>query len=818
MSDFDDQGCGCCEPAAGPAEITNRPSLPAIRYRLGTHSSFLAEMLRQASRPPWADALRPWTAREPRDFGMQFLDLWAYVGDVVTFYQERIANEAFLGTATQRESVLRLAALIDYRLGPGAAATTYLAFTLDAGKTLAVPAGLRVQSVPGANEKPQKFETVEAVAADARWNRVRAFPAPQPVAPFAVGSPGGTVVDEPTRARPLAAGTKVLVYDRFRAEPKEVAALRREDTGLALAWSAPIKAALVEPAAVPYGRQFRLFGCNAPAQFTTPVKDETQPGKMRWDLQTTSFSTSAAATEFALESAVEGLKPGSELLVVHTPPTGAANVPVGKSTALSPKPFVRKGVIVSAAPKPAAVGPVQATVTHVQLEFTGTPPNKLMKADLRHVTLFELTGPAVRLATTAYPLHISGSSVFVPLAALPDFPAKRAIVLDDGRGDAHVATVDSAAPAGDHLRIDFTPALARDFATATCVLLGNVAKATHGETVAAEVLGGGDASARFQRFRLKKSPVTFVPRPGEPNGVASTLQVRVDGVLWNEGRTLLGAGPGERRYATAVADDGTTDVQFGGEPGARLPSGRNNVVARYRVGLGPDGNVRAAALTTLLDRPAGLKSAVNPVPASGGSAPEPLALARANAPNTVRTFGRIVSRRDFEDAARELAVVAKASASTDWTPAGQVVRLAVAGEGGAALGATVLRDVLADLNARRDVNQSLVVRAHDTVRVALAGRAQVDPAYPLDAVAAALGAAVANLFAFAGRGLGQPAFLSDVFRACQAVAGVVAVDLDAFRFRDKPGAALADVLTAAPHEILALDPADLDLRPQFETL
>ena len=59
------------------------------------------------------------------------LDAFAVTGDVLTFYQERIANEGYLGTATQDRSVRELARLIGYEPSPGVSAGTYLAFTLD---------------------------------------------------------------------------------------------------------------------------------------------------------------------------------------------------------------------------------------------------------------------------------------------------------------------------------------------------------------------------------------------------------------------------------------------------------------------------------------------------------------------------------------------------------------------------------------------------------------------------------------------------------------------------------------------------------------
>src|SRR5215210_106896 len=151
-------------------------------------------------------------------------------------------------------------------------------------------------------------------------------------------------------------------------------------------------------------------------------------------------------------------------------------------------------------------------------------------------------------------------------------------------------------------------------------------------------------------------------------------------------------------------------VRFGnGIDGARLPTGRNNVVATYRQGLGRDGNVGPNTLTTLLDRPVGLKSVTNPTEARGGADPESLDEARTNAPNTVRTFGRVVSLRDFEDAAREFAGVAKARANLEWDGLEQVVRLIVAGDKGAAVTGETKKNLVKDLNSRRDANRKLVV-------------------------------------------------------------------------------------------------------------
>src|SRR5262249_44857837 len=150
--------------------------LSAIAYRVGTHAPFKQAMLAALSDVN-LPALAPLSTRDDDDFSIALLDAWATAADVLTFHQERIANESYLRTATEMRSVLELARMIGYELRPGVAASAYLAFTLEDAvgapgyATLAV--GTRVQSIPGPDEKPQTFETVESLDARAAWNSLR---------------------------------------------------------------------------------------------------------------------------------------------------------------------------------------------------------------------------------------------------------------------------------------------------------------------------------------------------------------------------------------------------------------------------------------------------------------------------------------------------------------------------------------------------------------------------------------------------------------------------------------------------------------------
>ena len=86
-----------------------------------------------------AEAILPeWTSRDNSDFGMLMVDLWAYMGDVLHYYVDRAAREAFLNTATQRESILAIASLLDYI--PSGRRPSTASITLNASNSAATDA------------------------------------------------------------------------------------------------------------------------------------------------------------------------------------------------------------------------------------------------------------------------------------------------------------------------------------------------------------------------------------------------------------------------------------------------------------------------------------------------------------------------------------------------------------------------------------------------------------------------------------------------------------------------------------------------------
>ncbi len=167
--------CDCCvgPHVSTPGTIFNRPGLGALAWRAGTYGTFRETMQARLSAAAFP-ALAGFKSRAADDASMALIDSWAVVGDVLTFYQERIANEGYLRTATERLSVLNLARLVGYTPRPGVAASVHLAYLLDKDAApVEIAQGAKSNSIPGPGEQMQAFETSEPLQARAEWNTLQ---------------------------------------------------------------------------------------------------------------------------------------------------------------------------------------------------------------------------------------------------------------------------------------------------------------------------------------------------------------------------------------------------------------------------------------------------------------------------------------------------------------------------------------------------------------------------------------------------------------------------------------------------------------------
>ena len=884
--------CGCCAglDAETPLRIDNPPGLDAVAYRVGVHARFKESLLAKLS-SAGLPALSGLTTREDNDFTIALCDAVASTLDVLSFYQERIANENFLRTATERRSILELARLIGYELAPGVAASTWLAFNLQevpgmpalAADPVTIPVGVKVQSVPGQDELPQTFETVEPVEARVEWN---AIPARTTLAwRPKFGDKSLWLAGVSTGVQ---AGDAILIVGQHRldnpgSERWDIRLVTRvtEDKvrqRTRIEWGAGLGSVMphVEPAGAGaavyvFRQRAALFGHNAPdprlmgneggSQLTVHMTEEAADGSGRtWkkfeiegsviDLDS-AYSKILPGSWFALVSNEASVDPSGLAGYVELYRANAVSFPSrrdyglsGKITRIEPDIDENLGVFrarlrenlvlaqseaLAVAETPLGYPLYGETLALSRLEpdlaagralavsgrrariglRAGKPDAVLNLTEGDSLIISE--GDSLRLA--GQPEEKSGTTWTVLAPA--DFAARinqssskklrlslldregrtgtleiaasaieQAPALDDDETVQEIAFIDDLATAVVHdrdlgfTRLSLAAALKHCYDRDTARVNANVARASHGETVA-EVLGSGDARVANARFALRQSPLTYVSA-ATPSGRRAAFELRANDMLWTETPSLYARGSDERVYEIRHADDGTSSVRFGdGIEGSRLPSGDHNIRAIYRKGLGLSGNVAAGKLTTLLSRPLGVSGAINPEAANGGEDAEREARARENAPLTVLTLERAVSIRDYRDFARAFAGIAKAHAL--WIPSGpgRGVFITVAGENGAALLETsdTYRFLQDALHRYGDPLMPVRIVSYRDARFKL--RLTVKVAADADAplVLVAVESRLREAFGFDARRFGQGVSVDEVAAEVHAIAGVEAVQV-----------------------------------------
>lgn len=152
---------GCpCEEVVHPKVIRNPPGLSRVDYRAGDYVSFRQALL-SAGRDE--TALERWRPTAAGDLALQLVEWWAYLADILTFYNERAIQEVLLRTAELPEDVRRIIRLLGYRPRPGIAATGVVAAIPEVARLLTLPRGLAIQGTTPPGDPEQVFELDEDV-------------------------------------------------------------------------------------------------------------------------------------------------------------------------------------------------------------------------------------------------------------------------------------------------------------------------------------------------------------------------------------------------------------------------------------------------------------------------------------------------------------------------------------------------------------------------------------------------------------------------------------------------------------------------------
>ncbi|MFJ3306456.1 putative baseplate assembly protein [Streptomyces sp. NPDC086549] len=828
--------CCCTAEARTPLPTENPPGAAALRARAGTHAAFLAAMTRAlaASAHP---ALAALTTRDPSDPALALLDAWACVGDVLTFYQERIADEGYLGTATERRSLAELGRLIGYRPRPGLAADGWLAYTLDpdpADVEVTVPAGSQVQSVPDPGAQPVVFETAEELVARPSWGMLRArvrrampmtrdcalglrvvyvdgvstglAPGDRLLFHFADGNKPEVRIVESVHADPLAGTTAVnlvRISDKYERRCRESAG--RTD-------GAPrfVRLDVLRVRAAPFGAAAPLKRVSGPVIGAAAA---AEPEFTEWPLDTELYDRGEARR---VRLPLDGDHPrilARSWIVVDPPDGGGVPHEVRNARSVG---LTSYGIS------------ARSTELALAEEWFGASVTSLK--DLRGYTVHALAEP---LSLAPEPVTDDVTGPYIDLdRVIEGLPPSRAVLVTGTPSEGSVPTgevahVVSAHTVTDPGRPGATPytvltlsaRLRRSYLRDTVTVWGNVAPATHGETKDEPALGSGDAALPSQRFALGAHPLTYVAAP-DADGEQAALTLRVAETEWHETDEIARGGPADHSYELRTDDSGTATVTFGdGHRGARLPTGTGNVAARYRVGIGRSGNLRAGQLSQLRTKPVGISAVTNPLPTSGGTDADTDAALRARAPLPTLAMDRLVGLRDYADFTLARAGIGKAAATRLAVGGRELVHVTVAGVDDAAIDpdSAVLTSLLTAFRRYGDPGVPAAVAPRTRWNLVVQARIGIDPDRSAALLEPHVRAEFERVFGFEARELGRSAYLAEAVAALQGVPGVVFVDIR--RFGATPGdtAADADAVTGVAQRVLAR-PARVEGDPLSEAV
>jgi predicted phage baseplate assembly protein len=805
-----------------PAAPVNLPGLPQIAFRAGDYISF-----RQAVLTPLPAELTlsingapVWRTDGQGDLAVMIAEWFAYVADIISFYNERIANQVFLRTASLPESVNNLIALLGYRPRPAIGAVGTLAALLSPGQSfgnapILLPQGLQFQSKPTPGQTPQIFELL-APTQIAAPDQIPAAPPPVllgtvPEPPKWVFSPYhaekyvGKFSTAP--AKIISATANILLLQGAVKTIDAGALLRlRDRTGAAGPWLATVQSSAIGPSPSGAGQQTTLtltLSAAPPATLAAAgaaLESAAQSAPV-WSF----FKGAITGATIHLASLARQITPGDWLLLTAASGSPAPLLVQVKSTqdavwdANAKAPGNPPFATISKTDKGTTTTTTPIPVPHTEITLTASLPTGWSNATV--TVHFGWVTAGILLNQPFSP----GTPTSLASTSAQNFPPSNGakILLQDSTGLGIAVTGSSAG--GAELALGSlpnpAPALQPPF-----LVLPTLLTVTRGKTVANEILGSGDPTNPAQDFKLTQSPVTYLAQGAT---YASTIQLTVNNLPWKEVPSFYGQAPGAEVFVTREDNSGKTHVMFGdGVNGARLPSGVNNIIATYRIGAGA-ASPPAGKLTIIAKSYPGLRAVLNPVAVSGGADADPANQIQRFAPRSVLTFGRAVSVFDYAALAAEAPGVTRAGAVWAWSDARQrtLVTVYVGDDAGAATAAATA------LRAASDPNRPVQVLQAAQIAVALTITVLVTPGMDTTLITAAITTALAGpqagIFGSWTLGIGQTLFDSQIEAAVLSVTGAVAITSQIFYANGviDPG----PLHLPGEGAFFTLDPADINL-------
>jgi hypothetical protein len=365
------------------------------------------------------------------------------------------------------------------------------------------------------------------------------------------------------------------------------------------------------------------------------------------------------------------------------------------------------------------------------------------------------------------------------------------------------------------------------------VVRGNIALADHGETIAQESLGEvaaseillppapgvdrcGSPAPQYARPRFRPSlqrssvsrvlPYGAAPLPAasesllvDPHEALPAITLRStlgnDTEEWTPVRDLLASAADAPEFVVEIESDNIASLRFGDAANGQEPEAGMGFTAIYRVGNGRPGNVGADSLAHIVSDDAAITGVRNPLPAAGGVDPETMTEIRRDAPQAFRTQQRAVTEVDYARTTELDRSVQRAAATFRWTGSWHTVFITVDRFDGLPLTNDFETRLRVEIEPRRMAGHDFEIDSPRYVPLEIAMFVCVKPDYFRSDVEATLLEIFSSRTLTDGRkglfqpdffSFGQTVYLSALYDAAQAVAGVASVDITTFQRQGKP--------------------------------
>jgi len=723
---------------------------PDINYLAKDYASF-----RQLILDRLALTMPDWQERHVPDLGITLVEILAYVGDYLSYYQDAVATEAYLDTARQRISVRRHVRLVDYQMHEGCNARTWV--WLETSQDIVNPP-LNPQDFYFITRYPNAPASGAILISD----DLRNIPAAQ------------YEIFEPIFTEPQA---KILLYKAHN----EIHFYTWGDRQCCLPKKATTATLLDEWVAPPEPTPKPPESCDDDDSPPPPLQLERKLQLKEGDI--------------LIFEEVKGAKTGNR---ADADPTHRHAVRLTQ---------VQRGVDALYTQKVENVNQDMATpIVEIAWAAADALPFPLCISGLRLAPDCDLIQD-ISVARGNVILVDHGRTIYPP-EELGTVEEKKAIALCEGEGQPTNIT---AVPAL------FRPRLKQASLTFSQPLSAQDLT----ETSASELLIQNSRQALPQITTLIGLPPDYQEPIGPPN--PSIPQRR-----WKPQLDLLSSNSQEQHFVVEIDNDGYAHLRFGNGEMGQQPTVGTSFFATYRIGNGIAGNIGTDTISHLVFRQSrqsgGTLQPHNPLPAKGGTSPEPLSEAKLLATHTFgKELQRAITAQDYADIVmRDFPTkVQRAAATLRWTGSWHEVLVLIDPLGTDIASVELLEAIANHLYRYRRIGHDLVVKQVVYVPLDIAMTVCVQADYLRGHIKAALLGLFSNRILPNGqRGFFHPdnltfgvsVALSQMVATAQAVSGVQSITVTRLqRLNEGDNGELATGILS----LSSLEVARLDNDPSF---